>query len=365
MVSPWMRQALDLAAQADYHASPNPMVGAVVVCDGTVVGVGYHQRAGEAHAEIEALRQAGLKARGADLYLTLEPCTHRGRTGPCVPEVIGAGVRRVIAAMPDPNPRVNGSGFQALRERGIAVEVGDGADEAASLNRFFIRWVTSGRPFVSLKYAMSLDGKIATAGGESRWITGPEARRFAHELRHQHDAVLVGVNTVVRDNPQLTVRDRAGGGEPRQPLRVVLDTGLRTPEPAILVEDGGRTLIATTAAAPSEKRRIMEQRGVEVLEFPTAEDGRVDAVAVLRELGRRQQISVLVEGGAAVHATMLRARVVDELYVFVAPVVLGRGVSAVADLAIDRLADAPRFASLTARALGPDILVSTGPVPHV
>ncbi len=365
MVSRWMQQALELAARADYRTSPNPMVGAVVVRQGTVVGEGYHTRAGEAHAEIEALRQARAAARGADLYLTLEPCTHQGRTGPCVPAVISAGVRRVIAAIPDPNPRVNGSGFQSLREAGITVEVGDGADDAASLNRFFIRWVTSGRPFVSLKYAMSLDGKIATPSGESRWITGAEARRVAHGLRHQHDVVVVGVNTVLRDDPQLTVRDRLGEGEPRQPLRVVLDTGLRTPEMAALVEDGGRTLIATTAEAPALKRRALEHRGVEVKEFPTAEDGRVDVLAVLRELGRRQQISVLVEGGAAVHAAVLGAGVVDDVYVFVAPTVLGSGIAPVDGLGIDSLQDAPRFTGLTARALGPDILLTASVVPHV
>jgi len=364
VVSRWMRQALDLAGRADYRASPNPMVGAVVVCAGTVVGAGYHRQAGEAHAEIEALRQAGERARGADLYVTLEPCTHEGRTGPCVPVIVAAGVRRVIAAMPDPNPRVNGSGLQALREAGIAVEVGDGAAEAASLNRFFIRAISSGHPFISLKYAMSLDGKIATALGESRWISGAEARRFAHELRHQHDVVLVGVNTVVRDDPRLTVRDRLGTGEPRQPLRVVLDTRLRTPEAAALVQDGGRTLIAVTTEAPSAKRCALERRGIEVQEFP-ALDGRVDVLAVLRELGRRQLISVLVEGGAAVHAAVLRAGVVDQVYVFVAPILLGSGLSPVESLGPIRFQDAPRFEALTARALGPDILMTAEAISRV
>ncbi len=362
--SRWMRQALDLARLADYRTSPNPMVGAVLVRNGEVVGAGYHRRAGEPHAEAEALGQAGERARGADLYVTLEPCTHHGRTGPCAPAVIAAGVRRVIAAMPDPNPPVNGTGIRTLREAGVAVQVGDGAEEAAQLNRFFCRFVSIGRPFVSLKYAMSLDGRIATDRGESRWISGPQSRRFAHELRHQHDVVLVGVNTVIDDDPQLTVRDRETAGEPRQPLRVVLDSRLRIPESAALLRDGGRTLIATTAAAPSAKQQTLGSQKVEIQAFPEAE-GRVDLGAVLSELARRQHISVLIEGGAAVHAAALKASLVDELCIFVAPVILGSGLSPVGPLGIERLVDAPRFSGLTARALGPDILLQSQAVPDV
>jgi len=362
--SRWMQEALSLARKADYRTSPNPMVGAVVVRDGDVVGTGYHQRAGLPHAETEALRQAGAEARGADLYITLEPCTHQGRTGPCVPEVVRAGVRRVVAAVPDPNPRVNGRGIAALRQAGIEVVVGDGAEEAAYLNRFFARHITSGLPFVSLKYAMSLDGKIATASGESRWISSPEARRWAHRLRHQHDAVLVGVNTVLRDDPQLTVRDAGCDGEVRQPLRVILDSRLRTPQHARVLREGGGTLIATTASAPAGQGQALERGGAEVLTFP--EDvGRVDLAAVLQELGRRQLISVLIEGGAEVHAAAVRAQLVDELYVLVAPLVVGDGISPVAGLGLHRLEEAPRFGELEARALGPDVLLRARPPRHV
>ncbi len=364
-VSRWMRKALELAREADYHTSPNPMVGAVVVRDDRVVGAGYHRRAGEPHAEIEALRQAGEQAKGADLYVTLEPCTHQGQTGPCVPEIMAAGVSRVVAAMPDPNPRVNGSGIRALRQAGIEVQAGDGADEAAHLNRFFVRYISCRLPFVSLKYAMSLDGKIATACGESRWISGEASRQFAHELRHQHDAVLVGVNTVLRDDPQLTVRDRVNRGDSRRPLRIVLDSRLRTPPSARVAADGKPTLIATTAEADRGRRAALEHAGVEVLSFPEY-DGKVDLRAVLEELGRRQHISVLVEGGAAVHAAALTAGLADQLYVFVAPMVLGgEGVAPVGSLGLERLDQAPRLTDFEARPIGGDILLTARPLRHV
>jgi len=360
-----MRKALELAREADYHTSPNPMVGAVVVRNDLVVGAGNHRRAGEPHAEIEALRQAGEQAKGSDLYVTLEPCTHQGRTGPCVPEILAAGVSRLVAAMPDPNPQVNGSGIQALRQAGIEVQVGDGADEAAYLNRFFVRYISCGLPFVSLKYAMSLDGKIATAGGESRWISGEASRRFAHELRHQHDAVLVGINTVLRDDPQLTVRGRLNGRAPRQPLRVVLDSRLRTPARARVATDGKPTLIATTAEVDRGRRTALERAGVEVQPFPER-NGKVDLRAVLEELGRRQHISVLVEGGAAVHATVLTAGLADQLYVFVAPMVLGaEGVVPVGSLGLERLDQAPRLTDFEARPIGGDILLTARPRRHV
>ncbi len=362
--SRWMREALALARTADYRTSPNPMVGAVLVRDGTAVGAGYHRQAGAPHAEIDALQAAGARARGADLYVTLEPCTHQGRTGPCVPDIVAAGVRRVIAAMPDPNPRVNGSGIEALRQAGIEVTVGDGAEEATYLNRFFARHITTGLPFVSLKYAMSLDGKIATSSGESRWISGPDARRWAHRLRHQHDVVLVGVNTVLRDDPQLTVRNAEGDGEVRQPLRVILDSHLRIPGHARVLQDADRTIIATTSGAPALKSRVLERQGVEVLTCPERE-ARVDLAAVLQELGRRQLISVLIEGGAEVHAAALRSELVDEVYVFVAPLILGDGFAPVGTLGVRHLQDALRFGKLQAQALGPDVLLRARPLRHV
>ena len=355
-----MRRALQLAARARGHTSPNPMVGAVIVSGGRIVGEGYHHRAGEPHAEVHALREAGRRARGSALYVTLEPCAHYGRTPPCTDAIIAAGVSRVIAAGRDPSPKVNGKGFRLLREAGLAVEAGLLAEEAARLNEFYFTFVRAGRPFVSLKLALSLDGKIATASGESRCITGPAARRFVHRLRSWHDAVMVGIGTALADDPRLTVRHVRSR---RQPRRVIVDSRLRLPATARVLKGDPPPIIITTDKAPATRARRLEATGAEIVSTPVR-DGRVDPAAALKELGRRSITSVLLEGGAELAAAALAAGVVDKLYFFLAPRLIGGASSpgAIGGAGIARLSDAVRLTDVRVRRVGEDLLVEAYPV---
>jgi len=316
-----MREALALARRGAGTASPNPMVGAVVAAAGRVVGRGFHPRPGEPHAEIFALREAGAQARGATLYTTLEPCAHTGRTGPCADAIIAAGVRRVVAAMIDPDAQVRGTGITRLRAAGIETAVGAGEADARRLNEAYIMHRTAGRPFVTAKWAMTLDGRIATRTGESRWISGPASRAHAHRLRAVSDAVLVGVGTVLRDDPALTARPE--GGAPAQPRRVILDSRLRTPSGArVLAADGVPVIVATTTASAPDARRAFAARGIEVL-VCDGPDERVDLLQLLRELAQRGVLSVLVEGGATVHGGFFDAGLIDKAVAYVAPVLVG------------------------------------------
>jgi len=318
----YMQMALELARRAAGRTSPNPMVGAVLVRDGRVVGRGYHARAGTPHAEIHALREAGELAEGATLYVTLEPCCHYGRTGPCTEAIIEAGVARVVAAMTDPNPRVAGRGLERLRRAGVEVAVGVLEAEARRLNEVFIKYMTTGLPFVVLKAAMSLDGKIATRTGRSRWITGGEARARGHALRDRYDAILVGVNTVLADDPALTARLPDGAG--RDPVRIILDSRARTPPGAkvIVQQSAAPTLVAVTPDAPADRVAALERAGASVLVVP-GESPRVDLKALLIELARREITSVLVEGGGEVHASFLAGGLVDKVVWFIAPLIIG------------------------------------------
>jgi diaminohydroxyphosphoribosylaminopyrimidine deaminase/5-amino-6-(5-phosphoribosylamino)uracil reductase len=354
----WMRRALALAEQG--FTPPNPMVGCVIVKDGEVVGEGFHPYAGEPHAEVFALRAAGENAKGATAYVNLEPCSHFGRTPPCAQALIDAGVARVVAASTDPNPNVSGHGFEMLWAAGIEVETGLLEEDARRLNEAFFHFQTTRRPFITLKAAMTLDGKIATRTGDSKWITGEESRSYVHRLRAQSGAVLCGVGTVIADDPLLTAR--LPGGVPRQPLRIVLDPHLRTPLKAKLVQTAPKTptLLVTSSQAPRDKSDALASAGVEVLVLPHSPDGLVDISALMDELGRREIISVLVEGGGKTHAAFLAAQQAHRLLWFIAPKLVG-GESAPSPLegeGVARMADAVMLSDVTTRAFGDDILVS-------
>ncbi len=316
----FMARAIALARRGLGRTSPNPPVGAVVVRGGSVVGEGWHERAGGPHAEVVALRQAGRAARGATLYVSLEPCNHHGRTPPCAEAVIAAGVARVVAAVGDPNPRVRGRGLRALRAARVRVDVGVLAAEAGEVSAWFRHFVVHRRPFVLLKLAASLDGRIATASGESRWISGAAARRYVHRLRDRVDAVMVGAGTVLADDPALTCRLARG----RDPLRVVVDGRLRIPPTARLVRQrsSATTLVATTAAASARRRRALADAGAEVLLLP-GRRGRLKVSALLAALAARGVVSVLVEGGGDLAAGMLREHAVDRVLLVAAPRLLG------------------------------------------
>lgn len=318
----FMWAALDLARRGRGKTEPNPMVGAVVVCDGQIVGTGYHRAAGDIHAEVMALQKAGKSAAGAMLYVNLEPCVHQGRTGPCTEAIIAAGISMVVAAMEDPNPLVSGKGFQRLREAGVKVKVGVLEEKARRLNEVFIKHITTGRPFVIVKTAVTADGKIATRTGRSRWITGEKARAFVHRLRNNSDAIAVGIDTVMQDDPRLTARLEESGG--KDPRRVVIDSRARLPIDARMINMPSRaaTILATTAAAPPEKRRVLEEKGVEILLLPER-GGRVDLDALMGELGKRGVCQLLVEGGGTLNYSLLQAGLIDKVMLFIAPLIVG------------------------------------------
>lgn len=357
-----MRQALRLARRALGDTSPNPAVGAVVVSRGRVVAVGYHRRAGLPHAEAVALRRAGDAARGATLYVSLEPCSHTGRTPPCCDAILRAGIRRVVVAVRDPDPRVNGRGLARLRRAGVALTSGILAREAAQLNAPFVKSMTVGLPHVTLKIAQSLDGKIATAAGRSRWISSPESRRLAHELRRQADAVVVGIETVLHDDPLLTVRDARRPPRAGRPLKVILDSRLRLPPSSRCLSPASpaKTIVATTSRSAS-RRAAIERRGAEVLVLPASSPaGRVPLRRLLAWLRARHEVTaVLIEGGGEVVAGALRERLADRAVWFIAPMLLGGRVSpgAVGGAGVMKLQDAVRLAGVTVRRAGQDVVV--------
>ncbi len=358
-----MTLALRLAAKGQGTTSPNPMVGAVVVREGRIVGRGFHLRPGTPHAEILALQQAGKQAQGATLYVTLEPCCHlKKRTSPCVPDILRSRIRRVVIAMQDPNPSVKGKGTAALRRAGLSVTVGVGRVEAEALNKSYCRWMETGRPYVTLKAGMTLDGKLATATGESRWITGAASRQEVHQLRRGVDAVLVGAGTVLADDPSLTARSGARLDKltTRQPLRIVVDSRLRTPLKAQILAQQYRakTIMATTAAALIDRRSAFLKKGIEVLTLPAAQKG-VSLPALLKELGRRGVMSLLVEGGGEINAAMLKAKLVDHIRLYMAPLLLGgqnaKGV--IGGESPARLKSALKLHRMRVRSVGDDVVV--------
>ena len=357
----YMRRALELARGALGTTSPNPAVGAVVVRGGSIVGQGWTQPPGGPHAEVQALAQAGERARGSTVYVTLEPCSHHGRTPPCAEALLRAGVAEVHAAMVDPNPKVRGQGLSKLEAAGVRVVVGGCGDEAREVVEGYVKWITTGTPFVTAKYAMSLDGKIATATGASQWITGTASRRRAHQLRKTCDAVMVGIGTALADDPQLTARDEADRPLERQPLRVVVDSGARLPAESVMLRCPGATLVAA-AGAPEERARRLTAAGAEVLSLP-AGDGRVDVRELLCVLGRRRITSVLVEGGGVLLASLLQGGLVDKVAAFVAPVIIGGrdAPSPVEGIGAGAMAEALRLERVSVEQLDGDVLVTGYP----
>jgi diaminohydroxyphosphoribosylaminopyrimidine deaminase / 5-amino-6-(5-phosphoribosylamino)uracil reductase len=352
-----MRAALALARRSLGRTWPNPAVGCVIAKGGRVIGRGRTRDGGRPHAEIDALAQAGQAARGATVYVTLEPCSHFGKSPLCADALIGAGVAKVVSAMEDPNPQVNGQGHARLKAAGIAVEVGDGAREAAEINAGFLMRVREARPLFHLKLATSLDGHIATASGESKWITGEAARADGQKLRATHEGVLVGIGTAAADDPDLTCR--LPGLAAYSPIRIVLDSKARLSPSSRLAKTAAKVPVwlLCTSAASATARAVLKDHGVEVIEVATGPDGRVDVTAVARELGQRQMMRVLVEGGGQVAAAFLKAGLVDRLSIYRAGCALGADSrSAVGPLGLQKLDFAPRFSLVSSRIVGDDTL---------
>jgi diaminohydroxyphosphoribosylaminopyrimidine deaminase/5-amino-6-(5-phosphoribosylamino)uracil reductase len=367
----YIRLTLDLAARGAGLVSPNPLVGSIVVNQGEIVGRGFHRYDDMKHAEVWALEDAGSRARGANLYVNLEPCSHQGegkRTPPCVKALIDAGVKRVVASMVDPNPQVDGRGFEQLRAAGIEVTVGVLESEARRLNERFIKYVTTGLPFIHLKSACSLDGRIATRGGDSKWITGEEARARSQALRHVSDAILVGIGTVLADDPLLT--DRSGLPRRRPLARIVLDSSLRIPPDSQLVQtardwptivfhaaEGDNTPPVEGTGSLEQKKRMefLLEAGVEIIDSPGA-TGRIELPFVLAELSRRSLTSLLVEGGSEIAGAFIERRLVDKLSLFIAPKIIGGrdARSAFGAEGIERLRDALQLKDLSITPRGPD-----------
>lgn len=358
----FMRQALRQARKGLGRTAPNPAVGAVIVKEGQVIARGFHKQAGMPHAEVEALGGAGSRAQGATMYVTLEPCNHQGRTPPCTQAILRSGLSRVVVGMKDPNPDVKGGGIQALKEAGVETTCGVLEEACRQLNQAFICFVTRRRPFVTLKSALTLDGFTATAAGHSRWVTGERARREVHRLRDQHDAVMVGVGTVLADDPRLTVRLKHR--PERQPLRVVADTHLRTPPEAFLVRTAREvpSVILHGLNADAQRAAALARAGV-ILKAVPLKDGRLDLSSALSELAGMDVMSVLVEGGAALSGALIRERLVDRFLVFKALKLLGGGdgVPMAAGPGPGRMDECLVLKDIRVRHMGPDLLISGYP----
>jgi diaminohydroxyphosphoribosylaminopyrimidine deaminase/5-amino-6-(5-phosphoribosylamino)uracil reductase len=360
LMEDYMRQALALARLAQGQVSPNPAVGALIVKDGEIVGQGYTQPPGSSHAEIVALHQAGDKARGALMYVTLEPCCHFGRTPPCTRAIIDAGIAEVHMAMIDPNPIVSGRGEEDLQKEGIKTGVGDHEEEARTINEAYIKYIKTGLPFVTAKFAASLDGKIATRTGDSKWITGAEARKYVHYLRYTSDAVMAGANTIIADDPYLTCRyGGIGGAVKNRQVRVIVDGLGRTPPTARVFSEPGKVLIAIGDPVDASTKETLVRCGAELLEFP-APDGRIDMSTLLSVLGRREITSLMVEGGGLLLGSLFDAGLVDKVVAFIAPIVIGggRAIMAVSGEGAERIANATRLERVSVEKFGDDVMVS-------
>lgn len=353
----YMQLALKLAEKAKGRTSPNPMVGAVIVRDGKVVGTGYHQKAGTPHAEIHALMEAGERAKGATMYVNLEPCSHHGRTGPCTDAIIEAGISKVVCSMIDPNPRVCGRGKKILEEHGIEVEVGILEREAQELNKFFIKYITTGKPYVIIKVAMSLDGKIATFTGESKWISSEESRLLVHKLRDEVDAILVGINTIINDDPSLTTRLPNCTG--KDPIRIIADSKARIPLNAKVLHQSSnaKTIIAVTDQLSEDS--VKHIRPYADIIFTKSKDGRVDLEDLMKKLGQMEITSVMIEGGAEINWSAIESGIVDEVMFFIAPKLVGGATAKgpIGGRGFQKIDESIKLRDVVVTRIGQDILI--------
>ncbi len=355
----FMREALNLAKNGEGKVNPNPLVGAVVVKDGQIIGRGYHKEYGGPHAEIFALDEAGEKARGADLYVTLEPCVHQGKTPPCVNKIIKSGIKKVYISSKDPFGQVNRRGMAKLQEAGIEVKEGILKEQAKKLNEVYFKYVTTGRPFIVLKMAMTLDGKIATKTGDSKWISGKEARRMVHSLRNKYSGVLVGINTVLRDDPRLNVRWVEGV----DPMRIVLDSEGKIPLGSKIInqKSSAQTVVATTDRISEEKLTALQNKGVTVWKLGE-KNGKVDLNLLIKRLSQRDIDSVMVEGGSTVASSFIKERLVDKVLFFIAPSIIGgkRAISPVGGKGVESLKDAFKLTNVSTQTLANGDLLYEG-----
>jgi diaminohydroxyphosphoribosylaminopyrimidine deaminase/5-amino-6-(5-phosphoribosylamino)uracil reductase len=347
----YMRLTMNLAKKGMGKTSPNPLVGAVVVKNGQIIGKGYHQKFGQPHAEANALRACGDRAKNATLYVNLEPCCHYGKTPPCTDMIIKSGIRKVVCAILDPNPQVNGKGIRTLKKAGVEVSLGILEEEARKLNEIYLKFITTGLPFVILKVAQTLDGKIATKLGDSKWITQDDSRRFVHSLRSWVDAVLVGANTVKRDDPELAIHQAKG----ENPLRIILDSSGQISDQAKIIKESkdGKTVIAATDG--KIKKRFNEK--VRIWKIKKEKDGRVDLAQLLKKMGENQIASLLVEGGRGVFTSFLKEKLVDKIYYFLSPRILGKGLDSFGDLGIEKISQSITLKDYEIKKIKKDLLI--------
>lgn len=351
----YLKRTISLARRGVGNVNPNPMVGCVIVKDDKIVGEGYHACFGKEHAEIAALRDAGDETKGATLYVNLEPCCHHGKTPPCTDAIIKAGIKKVVIGMVDPNPLVNQMGIEILRQHSIEVKTGVEEQVCKELNRVFVKYITTGMPYVTLKIAQSLDGRVATVTGHSQWITSYPARVEAHRIRRENDAIIVGIGTVLADNPQLTVRHVKGNS----PVRVVLDSRLRIPLSSRLLNDDhvNKTIIATVSKDHTKISKI-KSTGAHVWEIPTNANGSISILALLKKVADARMSAVMVEGGSQVSTSFLKEKMVDRLVVAIAPMIVGKGIEAIRDLGVLSVDKCIRLINVKTGKRGPDFLVS-------
>ncbi len=351
-----MRMALKLAQKGLGRTSPNPMVGTVIVKNGKIIGSGYHRMAGDRHAEVIALQQSVKNSKSATLYVNLEPCCHFGQTPPCTEEIIKFGIKRVVCAMVDPNPKVNGNGIEILKKNKIKAEVGLLENKAKKLNEIYIKYMTTGLPFVILKWASTLDGKIATLEGDSKWISNEESRKLAHKLRSQVDAVLVGVETIIQDDPELNTRLVKG----KNPVKIILDTKGRIPLDSKIVSNANseRTILASVCA---DKERF-ENSNLEVWKLKENQKGQVDLLSLLKRAGENKITSILVEGGQKVLTSFMQEKLADKIYCFMTPKIIGRGLETFGNLAVSKIADSFQLTDSEIKKIEDNVLITGYPI---